>query len=378
MRGFKLHCDTESYRLTEGWRCLVFKWGIPLNLNKKYTYSLVLILLFLIAASAVFIFWPRKEISTERQSLPLVTVIDLHPVNITMTLKSYAVVASPSSVILRAETEGQISGIYFKAGQLVKKGQLLVAIKTNNPANQLRLLAAELKLAKDRYDRFMQLKKMDPGAITPTQLLQITTTYQGALAQYQEASSVGNIVSPIDGIISDTELTIGSFVTSGAEIASIVNPTDLQIKYQLPARLGKLVAKGNIVIFKPEGLGQRYFAKVGYISPALSYGDYSFTLRANLSGRPPLPLNTFGQVLQTVVLQKRVMAIPQVLVKTNDKGAYVYVVDNDRVARQYFSQDNVTSSGFVVVKAGINADTRIISSDASELNVGQKIRIAQS
>ncbi len=179
--------------------------------------------------------------------------------------------------------------------------------------------------------------------------------------------------APINGVISDTPLSVGDFVEAGSKLAEIVAPDSLQVRYEIPSNYADKVKVGQKIYFYPDDSKKVYHGEVSYVAPLLNQENYELTLRANLHDTSQLPLNSFGKVVQVIKPHYKILAIPQNIVQTDEQGFYLYIVSGDTVQKRYFQPGEVTEKGLMQIRAGISPNTLIVISDLSQLNPGQRV-----
>lgn len=326
---------------------------------------------FLVAAAI-------KHHNKETQSIdptPVVTLATLKTEIIPKTVTSYGTTVSPNSANIAAQTSGIVTRITFIPGEQVKKGQLLFVLQSNDTGNQIQELKAVMLASKDTYDRSKSANKNFPGTIASETIEQEKLKYEQDLAAYNESQTAAHVISPINGIISDTNLAVGSSVNTGTVLAQVIDPQSLQIKYSLPSQYAGLIQNGQRVLFYPNDSSQSYSGTVTYVSPLLNASDFTLTVRANLDHNTPLKPYLFGKVAQIIDPHYRALVIPQNLAQTDARGFYVYVVNNKKVAKQYFTPAGVNKQGVIEVSAGLTDHTKIIVSDGASLSPGMAVEV---
>lgn len=348
----------------------------PLSHRRKIILAAVIVLAIIVII-IIYSLHARKDNNTPTSpAAPTVTTQRLAYTALPLTVTSFGQVVSPVSVTLNAQASGVISSIQFKPGQVVNKGDTLFTLQSNDTTTQLDQLKAQYEIAQQYYERDQQLAKT--GAIAEIDLLNAASTYQQDLAQYQEAKAIHTIIAPVNGTISDTPVSVGDFVNSGDTLASIVDPSHFQIKYQLPSQYQQQAQAGQSVTFSSNDTHQTYAATVRYVSPSLSANDYTLTARADFIHTHPA-LNTFGEVTQVLDPTHQTIAVPQGLVQTDVQGFYVYTLNaNHIVAKQYFVPGDLTVSGLITATSGLSPGMDIITSNPSSFNVGETVTVSAS
>ena len=146
-----------------------------------------------------------------------------------------------SQVDLHAEVEGYITGIFFKEGDFVRKGQKLYTIDQSKymasydqATANVRVAEANEAQAKKDADRYIYLNEHD--AIAKQTLDHAITTLQNSKNQVTAAKQdlvkaqtdlrFATIVAPFDGIIGLSQVKLGTLVTPGQTVLNTVSTED--------------------------------------------------------------------------------------------------------------------------------------------------------
>ena len=152
-----------------------------------------------------------------------------------------ATVAALSQNDLRAEVTGYITGIYFKDGQHVKKGQRLYDIDRRQYEANLDQATANLNVAKANLaraqqdaDRYAELLKQD--AVARQVYDHAMSDLQSAKMQVEAAQSnvrnvqttvnYASIDAPFDGTIGISQVKMGALVTANQTLLNTISSDD--------------------------------------------------------------------------------------------------------------------------------------------------------
>ncbi len=133
-------------------------------------------------------------------------------------------------VVLRAEAEGRIKSLKIKKGDFVQKGQVIAMIDVRDRVAQLEQARQLLKQRDIQYKASKELA--EKGFNSAVRLAEKEAELKAARAQVklaQEQLNLTTITAPFDGIINDKMVEIGTYVSSGNEIAEIVDLTPMKI-----------------------------------------------------------------------------------------------------------------------------------------------------
>lgn len=344
---------------------------------KKPIIGLVIIIVVAIAAYAFWGFGSKKA-TKQTTKIPMVTVQPLIAHVIPQKVIAYGSTIFPNSVVLLAKTSGSITQINFKPGQHIHQGQLLFSFHSNDVSNQSRALEAKMLDARDIYTRNKNLYAKFKGGVSQSTLMDYKLKYESALANYQESLHLKNIYAPSAGIISDTTLAVGSFVSEGDTLATLTNSNLIQVRYQIPGQYSTQAKAGQSVVFQPNDSNNKFNGIVSYVAPSIDSKNHLITVRADLQNAQNLKSNRFGQITQITDAHAKVLAISQNFVKTDAQGFYVYSVVNGKAVQQYFKPGQVSDQGLIAVQSGLKAGTQIITSNTNTLNPNQAVEVKKS
>lgn len=160
-----------------------------------------------------------------------VTYYDLFPGN----------VVALSQVDLHAEVEGYVTGIFFKEGDHVKRGQKLYELDqskyqatVNQSKANLKVAESNLDQAQKDADRYIYLNKHD--AVAKQTLDHALTTLQNSKDQVTSARQdlvkaetdlrFSVIVAPFDGTIGLSQVKLGTLVSPGQTVLNTISTDD--------------------------------------------------------------------------------------------------------------------------------------------------------
>jgi len=346
----------------------------------------------------------RAEQASQAPPPPRVTVS--HPVEeeIVDYLEFSGNTQAVNTVQLRARIEGNLDGVYFKDGDVVKKDQLLFLIQQNTYFAQLQQAEgnvqnqkALLEHAKTEFARFSKLYEQKAAADTDVESWrnQRDTAQAGLLsAEAQRDLAKLNlaytwVIAPFTGRIDRRLVDPGNLVGSGGSstvLAELTQIDPLYVYFNIPETVVPsyiLDARtalhrssstkqdpGKLPVFM--GLAnEEGFPHEGYLdfsSSTVSTSTGTLLLRGvypNPDGRM-LP-GQFGRVRLPLGKKRLAILIPQVAVQYDQLGTYVLIVnENNTVERRnvktgaqkdysYIIDEGLTGNEWVVTNGVLKA-----------------------
>ncbi|MFI5196172.1 MAG: efflux RND transporter periplasmic adaptor subunit [Chitinophagales bacterium] len=180
-----------------------------------------------------------KQAAPNPANMPVpVNLYDVHLERVVYYDKYPATVVALMQVDIRPEVEGYVTGIFFKEGEHVKKGQKLYSIddskyqaSVNQAQANVRVAEANLDQAQKDADRYNYLNEHE--AVAKQILDHAMTTLQNAKSQVTAAKqdlakaktdlNYSVIKAPFDGTIGISQVKLGNTVTVGQTILNTIS-----------------------------------------------------------------------------------------------------------------------------------------------------------
>jgi membrane fusion protein (multidrug efflux system) len=260
----------------------------------------------------------------------------------------------------------------FTEGTDVKKGDLLYTLEqppfqAAADVQNAAVAQASAQLEKDNIELWRKQLLLEKSTGTQQAVDIATATQRTVAAQLQAAKAQLKIAqinldyteirSPVDGRIGRTSVTVGNVVgpTSGT-LTTVVSQDPMYVVFPVPTRRAielreEYSEKGGFDAVKirlrlPDGRVYAHTGKVEFINNTIAQDTDTVTVRGIISN-PVLGSQTAGGVnlreliadeFATVLLEsikpRLVIAVPRAAILADQQGNYVYVVDDQNIARQ--------------------------------------------
>ncbi|MBE5033163.1 efflux RND transporter periplasmic adaptor subunit [Gallalistipes aquisgranensis] len=198
------------------------------------------------------LFGCRSESRQTEMPAPRIEVFRVIRDSIPNRMNFISQTSSNADVAIQPRISGYLLSKHFEQGLPVKKGQLLFRIdpsllQTEVAQAKASLASAEAQLieAKNNYNRSIPLARIN--AISQSQLDQYRAQYASAEASRKAAQSqlrnaqielsYATIYAPSDGIIGDSDPSVGDYVGAGTKfpvLATISNTDSVSVELTLP------------------------------------------------------------------------------------------------------------------------------------------------
>jgi RND family efflux transporter MFP subunit len=291
-------------------------------------------------------------------------------------LNLVGVTAADEEVQVLAQTTGQVTNVYVKPGDFVKKGKVMVQVDDKLPA--LEVESAKLNLEK-MEDELNKTKKLyEGGAATETKYRDDKINLESAKIRLQQAEKqygFTKITAPIEGNISQKNVERGSFVSTGTPIVYIVNTAQLKVVLNMSEKdIYKISAGQQVEIISNVHPGVKYQGKVSFISPkGDQYHNYPVEIAINNQGKAALKSGTFVTV-KFQFEQRKSLQIPRTALVGSIKDAKVFKIENNRVklVKIVIASDY---GNYFEIASGLGAGDQVVTTGQINLSDNDPVKI---
>jgi RND family efflux transporter MFP subunit len=314
-----------------------------------------------------------------------------------------ATITAAEEVELRPQVSGYITGIHFRDGQRVQKGQLLYSIDqqayqagVSEAQARLAVAKANLTRAQKDADRYIELDKKN--AIAKQMLDHAMADLESARMQVKAAEAgvqsvqtnlkYANIYAPFSGTIGISLVKLGASVSPGATLLNTISTDDpINVDFFLDQKdLGRFLAlqqSGNIVkdstftIVLPDNSEYQFAGRVASIDRAVDARTGTIRVRLAFDNRE----NQLrpGMSATVKVFHKgsdQSMVIPHKAV-TEQMGEYfVYTVTDSSTVTQTKVKLGMQLKDKVAVLEGLEQGQKIVVDGLQRVREGAKIQEA--
>ena len=312
-----------------------------------------------------------------------------------------ATVTSVNEVEVRPQVAGYITGIYFKEGQHVEKGQKLYSIDEQQyrgayeqAVAQLRVNEANLAKLQQDADRYEELGKQD--AIAQQTVQHAEADLEAGKKQVEAAKAnvsalevnlrYSTIYAPLSGTIGISQVKIGASVSPGSTILNTIssdNPIAVDVALdenlipfiQKESKNNKLVADSIFTLTLSDQSKYPYPGTIYIIDRAVD--PQTATIKVRLLFPNPTNFLRSGMSVNLRVLNNsgaETILIPYRAVVEQMAEYFVFVVNADTVTqKKIFIGPQIRD--MVVVKSGLEENETVVLDGVQKLKNGAKVKV---
>jgi len=310
-------------------------------------------------------------------------------------------------VEIRARVSGYLDKIHFTDGQIVKQGDLLFTIDNRPYQNTLDQARANLETAKSNL-AFTQSDLARGQQLVRERTISEQIYEQRAQAFRNAQASVAaneamvrqaqldleytELRAAITGRIGDRRVTQGNLVTGGAGgntslLATIVSTDPIRfeftfdegalLRYQrLATGRGEVAGLGGIPV-RLKLLDETDFShpgRVDFVDNVIDRASGTIRGRAQLSNADGLfTPGMFARVQVPASAPYQALMLPDAAIATEQARKFVYVIDQDNIARLRYVTLGQVVDDLRVIKDGLADGDRVVINGLMRVRQGQKV-----
>ncbi|MCW3805941.1 efflux RND transporter periplasmic adaptor subunit [Plebeiibacterium marinum] len=307
------------------------------------------------------------------------------PVTVEKTYSYSGTVTSLKKSTLSTRIMGQINQVLVNEGDAVKKGQLLISLRSNDINAQKSQAEANILATKAAFTNaendLNRIKSLfESKSATQKELDDITTHYKMTKAQYtaaqkakvqvEEMLAYANIRAPYNGVITDKFVDSGDMANPGMPLVAIESPGKFEVTTRIPESEVNMVEKDDAVEVNIKNSTEMIKGKVTHISPSSRFSGSQFEARILLMPNENQKESIRSGMFANISLKKGTES--RILIDNN------HLVNKGQLTGVWtISQTGTALLRWVQTGKRINGQTEIISglSEGDELIIKTEVRL---
>lgn len=272
---------------------------------------------------------------------------------------------------------GNVVELFVEEGDFVTEGQPLARI--DNERYRLELARARASLSRLEQDFNRNREMFERQLISSEAFERAKFEFEAQKAAFELAElelSYTDIVSPIDGVVSERMIKVGNAVNS-AEPAFVVTAMDpLLATLHVPEREMARLQVGQTAYVSVDALaGRQYAGQVARVSPVVDADTGTFRVTVEVSDKDGgLKPGMFGRVNIIHDTRENTLLVPVEAVLAEDARTSVFVLDGEQVKRRDV-QVGYRNNGSVEILDGVTAGEYVVVTGQSSLRDESKVAV---
>jgi len=334
-------------------------------------------------------------------------------------------VSSDTDVSVIPKAQGKVESVRVKVGDVIKKDAVLFTLDASDMRDTFQLADARYQNSKELWDAAKaslertqtlaaakiadaQLNLANTkalfaaGAVSKSQLDQtelgvkeLEASYtsqieqlkvqasdsslqlaQVQLTQAREALDNAVVTAPVDGVVSQVNVTLGNMVTTGQSAMSLTNIDSLYSSISVPENLVNSLDKNKAVkVTVPSVSAKDFVGEIDNISPAADPKTQLYPLKVLIQNPDGLiKPGMFAKVEVTTEEKADVMAVKSEAVVLKNEKTIVYVVQGDKAVAKEVVTGLDTGVDIEILK-GLEQGDKVIIKGQTLIDEGHKVKV---
>lgn len=281
------------------------------------------------------------------------------------------------SVTLQAEEAGRVTGIHFREGSRVQRGQLLVKLNDAELRAELQRAQARAQLAAANAARAEQLHEQELTSREEYDRARSETAVARAdLALMRARLAQTEIRAPFSGVIGLRQVSVGSYVSTATPIATLNQLDPMRVEFTVPEGVADRVEPGDAVQFTVAGVPRPFTARVYATEGAIDAGTRTLRVRARAANPDgQLRPGAFAEVQVALDEQPDALVVPALAIVPGAQGSTVFVVRGGKAEVRAVETGLRTPAG-VEVRSGLAPGDTVVVSGVQAVRPGGAVRVA--
>jgi membrane fusion protein (multidrug efflux system) len=251
------------------------------------------------------------------------------------TIQAVGSLSASQGIVLKPETSGRITAVYFQSGETIKAGAPLLQLNPDLLTAKFKAAKAQTQLSAANYERALTLYKQKVFA--KADLDKALASYRGNQAQQDEAQAAlaqTLIRAPFGGRLGLRLVDLGDYIDPSQSITHLDALDPLRVDFRIPGTdAGKVTVGAKLMVHSSAYPDQTFTATVYAIDSQIDPDTRSLAVRASLNNAQQRLLpGAFVDVSLEVAQPQTLATVPETAVNNDETGSYVYrIIQNHAV-----------------------------------------------
>jgi RND family efflux transporter MFP subunit len=301
-------------------------------------------------------------------------IVELKELALTKTFSGTLEGEEQANII--AKIPERIMKINVRVGDYVKAGSVLFELDKGGASSQFYQAQAAFLNSQKNFERMKNLLK--EGAISQQAFDQVETGYDVAKANFDAARSTVEITSPISGIVTAINVSIGDLANPQMPMATIANIGRMKAKFNVgESDVPSFFVGQSVQVYSEMNPEVIQTGKIFQLSNSANVQSRTFEMQAiftNTKDRWFKP-GMFCRVNVNMQTKKDALVIPIAAVVKSSNGDGIYLINENKSYYKTITT-GITDGNLIEVITGLKAGDKIVTLGMNNLKDGTVVVIS--
>ncbi len=300
----------------------------------------------------------------------------VRPVEYAPTYTASGVLMANEMLEIHPEVSGRVTGLYFREGSPVRKGQLLLRLNDADIRAGIAKLQAQRALQQTTRRRQEELLRI--GGISRQEFDATQTNIQSIDADISASRAElakMQILAPFDGIIGLRNISPGAIVSPTTVVATLQQVTPLKMDFTVPDQYRNQLRLGGEVRFYVDGLLDTLTGKISAIEPGADATTHTVRARALVPNTDrKLSPGSFAHVVIPFGNDASSILIPSQSIIPTTRDKKVALLRGGKAVLQTVRTGDRTEDRVVILEGLKHGDT-ILTTGLMQVKPGMEVKV---
>lgn len=310
-----------------------------------------------------------------------VRVTEMQPQTFKHYIEIQGKVDGEDNISVSSQSPGQVTAIYVKEGDAVRKGQVLVDLDVKVLRQSLEQVKTQYEFAKTVFEKQKYLWEKKIGS--EIQYLQAKNNKEALeqnMATLKEQIEMGRIVAPINGTIEELPMKVGQMISPGTPGSSIriVNMSRAKIVADLGESYAARVRVGNETHIAFPDFSEEIVTKLSFSSKYIDPVNRTFRAECWIdNNKYELRANMIATLKINDYTSDSALVVPVNVIQKSLEGDFVWLASAKNGAasaeRRYVRQGR-SYNGLVEITNGLIRGEQVVTTGFQGLKEGERLK----
>ncbi|HEX9974659.1 MAG TPA: efflux RND transporter periplasmic adaptor subunit [bacterium] len=276
-----------------------------------------------------------------------------------------------------AKISERITGIHVHVGETVRAGQVIISLDKSGATSQFYQTQANFNNAEKNLQRMKSL--YEEGAISLQMLDGTQTAFDIAKANFNAARGAVELVTPIDGVITAVNVSIGDLSMPGAVLATVARIKRMKVIFNVnEADVMNLTIGQKVQVYSETNPDQAIEGQIVQLSKSADIRSRSFEIKAMFPNTAEMGFKPglFCKVDVQISPQKQALVVPNSAIQSDGITNHVFVIHNGRSLRRTI-QVGITDGESSEILEGLAIQDTVVTVGVTSVRDSSQIKIVQ-